>query len=62
MGNMFNECSSLEEINVFNFNSGNVTNTEGMFRKSSSLKELVYQVLIQIKLLIWQKCSINVHF
>ena len=31
MGDMFNECSSLKELNLSNFNTNNVTNMRYMF-------------------------------
>ena len=39
MSEMFYGCS-LEELNISNFNSNNVTNMKGMFRDCISLKEL----------------------
>ena len=40
MERMFWGCSSLEEINLSNFNTNNVTNMGGLFYKCFSLKEL----------------------
>ena len=40
MSFMFNECSSLEELNFNNFNTINVTFMMCMFYQCSSLKEL----------------------
>ena len=37
---MFNECSSIKELNLNNVNTNNVTNMECMFGGCSSLKEL----------------------
>ena len=37
---MFSECKSLNELNISNFNTNNVTNMNGMFAGCSSLKEL----------------------
>ena len=37
---MFFECSSLKELNLYNFNTNNVTNMSFMFCECSSLKEL----------------------
>ena len=37
---MFSICSSLKELNLFNFNTNNVTNMSFMFSGCSSLKEL----------------------
>ena len=37
---MFSGCSSLKEINLFNFNTNNVTDMGGMFYGCSSLKEI----------------------
>ena len=37
---MFSGCSSLEELNLSNFNTNNVTNMVDMFCGCSSLKEL----------------------
>ena len=37
---MFNRCSSLEQLNLSNFNTNNVINMVGMFSNCSSLKEL----------------------
>ena len=39
MSCMFSRCLSLEELNMSNFNTNNVTNMSGMF-ECSSLKEL----------------------
>ena len=40
MSDMFNGCYSLEELNISNFNTDNVTNMDGMFLDCSLLKEL----------------------
>ena len=40
MDNMFNKCSSLEEINLSNFNTDKVTKMSWMFNECSSLKKL----------------------
>ena len=40
MNCMFYRCSSLKELNFFNFNTNNVTNMSHMFSKCSSLEEL----------------------
>ena len=37
---MFNECSSLKELNLNNFNTNNVINMIDLFMGCSSLKEL----------------------
>ena len=37
---MFNSCSSLEELNLSNFNTNNVGDMSYMFTSCSSLKEL----------------------
>ena len=37
---MFNKCSSLTSLNLFNFNTNNVTNMYGMFSQCSSLTSL----------------------
>ena len=37
---MFSECSSLEKLNISNFNTNNVANISYMFYKCISLKEL----------------------
>ena len=37
---MFYGCSSLNELNLSNFNTDNVTDMESMFSLCSSLKEL----------------------
>ena len=37
---MFCECSSLEKLDISNFNTNNVKNMYGMFLGCSSLKEL----------------------
>ena len=41
MGGMFYGCSSLKELNLFNFNTNNVTYMSSMFYNCSSLKELI---------------------
>ena len=40
MREMFEECSSLKELNLSNFNTNNVEDMSFMFSKCSSLKEL----------------------
>ena len=40
MSYMFYGCSSLEELNLSNFNTINVTETNDIFSGCSSLKEL----------------------
>ena len=40
MSSMFLECYSLEELNLSNFNTNNVTNMYCMFCVCSSLKDL----------------------
>ena len=40
MSYMFSGCSSIEEINLSNFNTNNVTNMCCMFYDCTSLKEL----------------------
>ena len=40
MSNMFNECSSLEKLDLNNFNTSKVTNMENMFSNCSSLTNL----------------------
>ena len=37
---MFQECFSIKELNLSNFNTDNVTDMDGMFFKCSSLKKL----------------------
>ena len=37
---MFSECSSLTSLNLFNFNTNNVTNMDSMFNICSSLTSL----------------------
>ena len=41
MRRMFYKCSSLQKLNLSNFNTNNVTNMRGMFYKCSSVKELI---------------------
>ena len=40
MSCMFYNCSSLEELNLSNFNTNNVSNMSYMFWRCKSLKEL----------------------
>ena len=40
MNSMFSRCSSLNKINLANFNFNNVTNLSYMFSGCSSLKEI----------------------
>ncbi len=40
MSYMFNECSSLKELNLLSFNTNQVTDMSYMFSNCSSLKEL----------------------
>ena len=40
MSYMFKGCSSLEEVNLSNFNTENVTNMECMFSRCKSLEKL----------------------
>ena len=42
MSSMFEECSSLKELNISNFNTNNVTNMTQMFAGCKLLKELIY--------------------
>ena len=42
MSNMFLQCSSLKELNLYNFNTNNVTNMSYMFYGCSSLKVLYF--------------------
>ncbi len=44
---MFNECSSLKELNLSNFNTNNVTDMYGMFSKCSD--ELKLKIRSQYK-------------
>ena len=41
MKDMFDNCTSLKELNLNNFNTINVTNMSSMFYGCSSLKELI---------------------
>ena len=45
MDNMFYYCSTLEELNLNNFNTNNVTSMYHMFSGCSSLKELNFDNL-----------------
>ena len=45
---MFDGCSALKELNLFNFNTNNVKDMEWMFYGCSSLKELNLSNLILI--------------
>ena len=47
MRRMFQNCSSLEELNLNNFNTNNVTNMRGMFSKCSD--ELKMKIKSEIK-------------
>ena len=38
MSYMFNECSSLTSLNLFNFNNNNVKDMKGIFYKCFSLR------------------------
>jgi len=40
MGGMFKECSSLEELNFYSFETKNVTNMNSMFKGCESLISL----------------------
>ena len=40
MSGMFNECSSLTELNLSNFNTNKVTNMSNMFNGCVKLKEI----------------------
>ena len=46
MSCMFDDCSSLKEINFNKFNTDNVTNMNYMFNKCTSLQELNLIILI----------------
>ena len=46
MNGMFSGCSSLEKLNLNNFNTNNVYNLSYMFYGCSSLKELNLNNLI----------------
>ena len=58
MSGMFFNCFSLKEIYLDNFNTNNVTDMSCMFYRCSSLK---VNLLIQVMLLIWVVCFLNVH-
>ena len=60
MEGMFKECSSLINIDLYNFNTNNVTNMGYMFKRCSSLTNLIYLILILIMLLIWDVCFLDV--
>ena len=45
---MFDECSSLNELNIFNFNTQNVTNVSSMFSDCLLLKDWI---LLDLKLI-----------
>ena len=47
MRSMFNECSSLKELNLNNFNTNNVTDMRSMF--SGCLDELKLKIKSQFK-------------
>ena len=40
MSSIFCYCSSLEKINLFNYNTNNIINMKGMFYRCSSLHEI----------------------
>ena len=42
MSSMFESCFSLEEVDISNFNTKNVTNISGMFRDTNNLKKVYY--------------------
>ena len=46
MSYMFNECSSLTSLNLFNFNNNNVKDMIYMFNECTSLTSLIYLILI----------------
>ena len=52
MSYMFYNCSSLDSLNLSNFNTPNVTDMSYMFYNCSSLDSLNYLILILLKLLI----------
>ena len=41
---MFNECKSLEELDLSNFNTSKVTNMENMFNNCISLNSCICQI------------------
>ena len=56
MSFLFNNCSSLKEIYFNSFETDITTNMKAMFQNCSNLENLIYQILIHLKLLIWPKC------
>ena len=46
MNYMFDECTSLKELNLKNFNTDNVSEMSNMFCECPSLKELILIILI----------------
>ena len=45
MSDMFSRCSSLDKLNLINFNTNNVTDMSNMFYDCSLLKELNLTIL-----------------
>ena len=46
--NMFENCSSFEKLDLSNFNPVNAKAMKRMFYECKSLKEIIFQILIQI--------------
>ena len=56
MGSMFEGCSSLVSINLSNFNTSNVNYMGIYLMDVIHWNQLIYQILILLKLQIWGKC------
>ena len=46
--NMFENCSSFEKLDLSNFNPVNAKAMKRMFYECKSLKEIIFQILMQI--------------
>ena len=57
MENMFAGCSSLEDLNLWNFKTDNLVNMSNMFH---SCKAFIYHILILKMLKICQLCFFTV--
>ena len=49
MESMFSNCTSIEYIPIYNFNTNKVTNTRYMFYNCSSLKDIILSNFNKVK-------------
>ena len=60
MSDIFNECKSLTNIDLFNFNTHNFTNMSNMFSECKSLTNIDLSNFNTQNVIIWDICSLFV--